>query len=1020
MATDERTIRKLDAIARRYDRLRFEKVRDVPMQIFETREHFRAEPRGVRWRPAPPGTRWGNDGATAWFRGDVRLPNGFRGRKLLLRPLMGGPDSKTAVRETLLFVNGRPAGAFNMPHREVVISQKAAAGRTIHLSLEAYAGHSYPGHLTPDATGGTVTHNCHTFDGAELLTESEDVTAFVVDLRILLGLVATLGPDTPRRQLVADALGDVFEVVDAVPAERPEESWRPKLRTARGIMRPFLASKNLPGSPCFGIIGHSHLDTAWLWPLDETVRKAARTFASVLNLMDQYPEFKFLQSSALHADMMRREYPDVYARMKRMVRDGRWEHNGGMWVESDTILPAGECLVRQLLVGRNASLDMFGTTSDTLWLPDVFGYSGALPQIMRKCGVEFFCTQKLGWSDTTRFPYQSFVWRGIDGSTVIAHQPALDMGGDIVDRRLIAFGHGDGGGGPTAEQIDLFRRLADLEGAPRTSYTTVSRFMRDLGDRRRSLPTWSGEMLIENHRGTLTSIAGIKRHNRKTEFAVRDAELLCTLAAVNGARYPARRFFELWKTLLALQFHDVLPGTSIAEVNDWAVETLDRLRSDADELTRSALAKLAGPRGGWALVANTLSWDRTSEILLNGIPTSMVPADDTIAAQWVKNIEGRPTLLVDGLSVPALGSAVVPLRRGRSNGASPFKVTARTIATPHARIRFNKNGRITSFVDKATGRELVAGGPFNTFIIGEDVPETYDNWNIDSDQERKMLPDERLIDRKVVADGPLQLRVRYRRRIGDASTLVQDMILHAGTPRVDFETVVDWADLHKLLKVAFEVNVAARFARHEMQFSHVERPTHRDTPHDRARFEVPAHKWTDLSERGFGVALLNDCKYGISVHDRTLGLTLIKSGRKPDPRGDRGRHTFTYSLLPHKGGFSVESVVRPAYELNVAPVVHHVAKGADAFGSLLTVDAPAVIVESVKWAEQGRAFVARLYDAGGRGSRAAVRFDKRVHRVEETNMLEEEVRTLALRGGAVRLHLSPFEIKTLKCEVGQT
>ena len=1017
MQTDERTIRKLDAIARRYGPLRFEKVRDVPMQIFETREHFRAEPRGVRWRPAPPGTRWGDDGATAWFRGDVRLPADCRGRTILLRPLMSGPQTNTTVREALLFVNGRPAGAFNMPHREVVIAHKAAAGQRIHLCFEVYSGHSYPGHLNPDAPGGTVTRNCHTFDGAELLAEREDVTAFIADLRTLLGLAATLGHDTPRRRRVADALGEVFEAVDAMPAERAEESWCPKLRTARGIMRPVLASKNAAGAPSFGIIGHSHLDTVWLWPLAETVRKAARTFASVLNLMEQYPEFKFLQCSALHADMMRREYPRVYARMKKMVRGGRWEHNGGMWVEPDVILPAGECLVRQFLVGRNASRAMFGTTADTLWLPDAFGYSGSLPQIMRKCGVEFFCTQKLGWSDTTRFPYQSFIWRGIDGSTVVAHQPALDTGGDIDDRRLIAFGHGDGGGGPTAEQIDSFRRLADLEGAPRTSYTTLSGFMRDLGARRRSLPTWSGEMLIENHRGTLTSIAGIKRRNRRTEFAVRDAELLCTLASINGARYPARRFLEIWKTLLTLQFHDVLPGTSIAEVNDWAVETFDRLRGDAGELARSALAKLARPRDGSALVVNTLSWDRTGEMTLTGIPTGTVPADSSVASQWVKDVEGRPALLVDGLAVPALGSVVLPLRRGKSNGASPFKVTAKTITTPHVRIRFNKSGRIVSFIDKATGRELAAGGPFNTFIIGEDVPETYDNWNIDSDQELKMHPDERFIERKVAADGPLQLRVRSRYMIGDASELVQDMVLHAGTPRVDFETIVDWADVHKLLKVAFEVNVSAKFARHEMQFGHVERPTHRDTPYDRARFEVPVHKWTDLSERGFGVALLNDCKYGISANGRTLGLTLIKSSRKPDARGDRGRHTFTYSLLPHKGGFSVESVVRPAYELNVTPIVHRVGKDADAFGALLTVDAPNVIVESVKWAEKGRAFVARLYDASGKGSRAAVRFDKKVRRVDETNMLEEDARKLALRGGAVRLHFSPFEIKTLRCEV---
>lgn len=1037
MVTDRKILGKLEQIEERYAEWRFEKVAGVPMEMWETREHLRREPgpkAKVDWRPAPLGTRWGGSWITAWFQGDAELPDGCDGRKVFIRAKTGG--------ETLFTVDGEQRGIFDGNHPVVLMTMEGVAGRTYHLSLEAYAGHSFPG-TQPHDKGIVVGEQSRTFDGVELLLEREDVSAFVFDLKVLRQVMNALDEHSLRRNRIIHELAKVYVVVDAIPDEVEEESWRPKLTEAREIMRPLLQAKNGSTVPWFGIIGHAHMDTAWLWPLSETWRKCARTFSSMLNLMEQYPEVLFIQSSSCQTDVIRREYPALFERIQQMVAAGRWEPNGGMWVEPDCNIPSGESLVRQLLVGQRTTREMFGYTADTLWLPDVFGYSAALPQILRGCGVEFFCTTKISWNDTTRFPHDTFIWKGIDGTAVITHYNSIHcwpdpealtaqwngvQHKDVQDRRLCAFGFGDGGGGPMAEMAEVARRVEDLEGCPRTRYTTVSDFMKGIRDELTDLPEWVGELYLELHRGTLTSISEVKRGNRKAEFALREAEFVCTLAALQGANYPKAELLEIWKKLLTNQFHDILPGSSIAEVNDEAIQTFQDGIAEAKEKTRSAVDVLAGPhRKGRShlFIGNSLSWDRTGELVLDDVPGEMCPADPDVTAQWVVDVEGHRKLTVHGVAVPALGAAVLPLVEGEPSGASAFELGDDHMETPHAVVQFDQSGRIGSLVDKASGREIVQpGGALNTFLLGEDIPEAWDNWDIDRDQRLKMRMEDRLVRREVVANGPLQLRLRSEYKIGASSTLIQDMIFHSSTPRVDFETVLDWSDKHKLLKAVFDIQVLAEVARHEIQYGHVERPTHSNLPQDRARFEVCAHKWTDLSENGFGVALLNDGKYGISITGGTLGLSLIKSGLHPDSRGDEGRHVFTYSLLPHIGGFSVESVVRPAYERNLPPTVCLAGPEATSLGSLLTVDAPNVVVECVKWAEEGKGFVVRLYEAGKTGGHIKVTFNTPIRSVCETNLMEEDAQPLELGEDdhMVRFYMRPFEIKTLYvgvCGIGR-
>ncbi len=1036
MSVEGKLAEKLAQIERRYADLCFHSVGEVEVEYCKTREHFTRVPESdapVRWKRAIPGLQWGGPGITAWFKGVAKLPSDCRGEKVFIRAQCGG-------METLFVANGELRGVFDLNHSVVLLTPKGSTRKIYKLAFEAYAGHHFPG-TQPDDTMATWRRRAgHTakfearFEKIELLLQREDVAAFVFDLRALLQLVDALEEGNPRCGGILRELGRVFEQIDALPAERLEASWRPKLGMARGIMRPLLAAGNSGSAAQAGLIGHSHIDTAWLWTLDETRRKCARTFSSVLNLMDQYPEFLFIQSAPYHVEMMEESYPALFRRIRDQVKSGRWEPNGAVWIEPDCNIPSGESLIRQFLVGQQSTRRMFEYSADTFWQPDVFGYSGAIPQIMRGCGVEYFLTTKLAANDTTRFPYDTFWWKGIDGSSVLAHFNRIQCSPDpktlneqwrdvqhkdFQDRWLCSFGYGDGGGGPQYEMLEMARRVGDLEGCPRASYTTVSDFMRGVGDELgENLPEYFGELYFESSRGTFTSIAAIKKGNRLSELALRDAEFLSTLAALGGWPYPGKILSEIWKQLLVNQFHDILPGSSIAEVNDRAIAELQQCNKNAHELTEDALRSLLGKSqktGDSFLVLNSLSWERSGELALGGISRNRIPADPNVTWQRVQTLEKEDLLVVSGLALPPLGGARLNLKAGRKSAASGFKVVNRTVDTPFARCRFDGKGRIVSLVNRESGRQLVAkDGAFNVFWVGEDVPLGWDNWDIDLDQEQKMQPVNGLLGRERVTDGPLQLRFRSEYRIGERSRLTQDMVFHATTPRIDFETVVDWEEKHALLKVGFATDILASNARHEIQFGHVERPTHRNRPVQRAQFEVCCHKWTDLSENRFGVALLNDCKYGVSVHGGEMRLTLIKSGTHPDPRGDRGRHLFRYALLPHACPFSTESVIRPGYEFNVAPITYPVAGGVGGIESLLTVSAPNVIIETIKWAEEAEAFVVRLYEAERSGTTAVLQFGPKIESVEETNMLEEESRALRVKSGRVSLYFRPFEIKTLK------
>lgn len=1031
--------RKVAKLVQTYSTLIFEFQLDLETEYLEIDEHLRNVPdQSAPWQPITEGMSWGAAWKSAWFRTRFSVPEYLSEKPLFLRAV-------TDAVESLFWVNGKPRGIFTNPrqggslgnHHTLLITPGSTTSTDFELALEGYAWHPFVG-TQPFDTPATQTAFpsvfVRTFEKLQIMTRRDDVMNFVFDLQTVVQLFNSLPEASFRRGRLAKVIDHIFVTIPQDPSCFSEEIWRPALANARQALNSVLECPAETSAPTAGLIGHSHLDTAWLWPIDETIRKAARTYSNALSLMEQYPEYTFIQSSPYHAELMRRHYPSIWEGISQRVAEGRWEPNGGMWIECDCNLTGGESMIRQFLKGITFTRAHFDYTPDVFWLPDTFGYSAAIPQIMLGFGLKYFLTTKLTWNETNTFPYDTFWWDGLDGSRVLTHFNDIHcwpdaetlinklIGGakdfrtvenyiqhkDVNDRRLISFGMGDGGGGPQYEMLELARRCHDLEGSPRAVHTTVSRFMHELEGSITNAPVHTGELYFEGHRGSLTSIHEIKRGNRRAEFAVRELEFLLNATGLAHTPDLRARLSSVWDKLLINQFHDILPGTSIPVVHDQAIWELAELLNESDSIRQ----ELIGPPADDLLTLwNSLNWERRGIHAIHGVPKNLVPKN--ITWQQVQNVVNETILILQGPHLPALGSTCIPMEplSSPSQTESPFRYDGHTLKSPCLLITFSDDGQISSFRTLQEDREIcLPGGRFNTFLSGEDIPEAWDNWDIDEDQFRKLVPQTRMVTREVVASGPLQFRLRCTFTIGDSSTLTQDLVLYADSPRVEFDTVVNWVEKRTLLKVGFETTLHPVTARHEIQFGHLERPVFRNNRLENAKFEVCNHKWTSISENRHGVALLNDCKYAISTHGGELRLTLLKSGLHPDPRGNAGVHHFVYSFLPYEGSFSAENVIRPAYELN-APIS---VGGGSSMGSMFTIDAPNLVCESIKPAEDGRGYIVRLYEAERSSGRACIRFSRPPSEVKITNLLEEDIRNLPLNEGQLEIEFGAFQILSLR------
>ena len=914
----------------------------------------------LEYRPMLAGERFGPLWTTFWLRGTATVPHDWVGRRVDLLWDSGS--------EATLWLDGRPAQGLNPHHGDAVLLERAEGGEVVRFEVELACNGLFGRLERPPEV-----RRC------EIAPWDPDAWRLGFDFEVLRALAADAanGLDPAWAGELTSRLNEVCNVWPA-----PE---------ALGILDGLYSRRNGSTTHRIVAVGHAHLDTAWLWPLAETYRKLVRTVTTQLRYADEYPEYRFVLSQAQHFAWLEERSPELWQRVRAKIETGQFVPVGGTWVEPDCNLPSGESLVRQFLHGQRYFEARLGGRSDVFWNPDVFGYNGQLPQIMRICGIDRFLTQKLSWNRFTKPEHQTFTWEGIDGSEVLAHFPPADTynaeatiaelrrsAADYRDHEhsgasLLVFGHGDGGGGATRAMLETLRRARDLQGVPRTEMASPSAFFDVLEAEPGERPVVLGELYLEYHRGTYTSQARTKRGNRRCESALHDAEFLSCAA---GGAYPRRELERLWRTLLLNQFHDILPGSSIRLVYEEAERDLAEVEAGADALCEAAL----GGAGG--VPVNTIGVNRREVTTVAG-RLAVVEAPPYAAGSVV---EPDDAVSLDGLV----------LENGR------------------LRVELSADGALASVVEKSSGREALAA-PGNRLELYDDRPVAFDAWDVDPfhlETRRDCEPAESL---EVVCESPLRCEIAFERRLGNASRMRQVVRLDSGSPRVELHTTVDWHESHTMLKACFPLLVRAPVATYEMPFAYAERPTHFSTSWDRARFEVPGHRFADLSEHGFGVALLTDCKYGYSCHGNELRVSLLRSPKSPDPEADMGRHELAYALLPHPRGWREAGVVAEARRFN-SPLRFGARPPLEPGGSFARVDDPNLVLDTIKRAEGSEALVLRLYEAHGARGTARVSLSDGIRRAVRTNALEDDGERLDVVDSAVVLPYRPHEILTLKVE----
>lgn len=955
-----------------------------------------------QFRPFEVGSPWGKAWGTTWFHITGTVP--------------GEWDAAAEDVELTIDIGFSPAqpgfqaeGLVWSPEGRIIkaleplndyVRLQAKPGESFDLYVEAASNPDMGAQFVdfkPSGLGRKSTApegSLYSLRRIAVVHRDREVWELVADIWTLRGLVDELPTESPRRAAILTALETVVDVVNPFDVHATASDGRAALAAV-------LASPAAGTAHTVYAVGHAHIDSAWLWPVRETIRKCARTFSNVLDLMDQDPDVAFACSSAQQFAWIRDYYPELFERIKVRVAEGRFVPVGGMWVESDTNMPGSEALARQFVEGKKFFIGEFGINPREVWLPDSFGYSGALPQIARAAGATYFLTQKISWNEVNHFPHHTFQWEGIDGTRIFTHFPPIDTYNSIISGRELAhaernfrdkrhantslapFGFGDGGGGPTREMVAAAHRTASLEGSPKVVLGTPTSFFETAEAEITAPAVWAGELYLEFHRGTYTSQARTKRGNRRSEHLLHEAELWATAAAVRtGAEYPYTELESAWQLVLLQQFHDILPGSSIGWVHDQAVENYDALAVTLGGLIDTSIGALTADAGAGATV------------VLNSAP-----------------------LAFDG--VPAYGAAVVTARDGVTLTRDE---DGYTIDNGVLRVALDTDGLITSLIERATGRESVPPGQKSGLLqLFRDTPTQWDAWDVDVEYRRSGIDLIAADSISIVADEPNRAALRTVRTVG-ASTITQTISVRAGSNAVDYETHIDWHERQRMLKFAIPVDVHTNSAASEIQFGHIVRPTHTNTSWDSARFETPAHRWVHVSDATFGVGVANDSTYGhdITRHERAGGSTfslvrqtLLKAPVFPDPEADQGEHTLRSAIVV--GG--IDEAIRHGYRLNL-PLREVQSGGIERLTPLVTSDNDAAVIETVKLAEDRSGdVIVRLYEARGSRATAALRFAFPHGEVTETDLLEEKVDANAIVASdenEVRVALRPFQLVTLR------
>jgi alpha-mannosidase len=963
------------------------------------------------YRPTRIGEPWGPAWATRWFKVSGTVPEAWAGRTVeAILDLGFDTISPGMSAEGLIYrPDGSAVKALNPRNTHVPIAAPAAGGETFTYFIEAAAnplilppwGNEFLPTRAGDRAAWLLDENAPTGEPQYVLSRmdlavfDEEVWELVQDIEVLSQLMRELPLESPRRWQILKALDRAMDVVDL-------QDISGSATAARRVLVPALAAPAHASAHRASAIGHAHIDTAWLWPLRETVRKVARTVSNVTALMDDHPEFRFVMSQAQQLAWLKESRPEVYARAVEKAKTGQFLPTGSLWVEPDTNITGGESLARQFVHAKRFYLEEFGVETEEMWLPDTFGYNAALPQLMKLAGVRWFLTQKISWNTTNKFPHHTFWWEGIDGTRIFSHFPSVDTynselsGAEIAhtvrnfqdkgaaNRSMIPFGYGDGGGGPTREMLARAARLANLEGSARIAIEKPADFFAQAHAEYPDAPVWVGELYLEFHRGTLTSQLGTKQGNRRSEHLLREAELWAATAAVrSGAPYPYEALDRLWKIVLTHQFHDILPGSSIAWVHQEAEQTYAEVTEELNGLIDTAQRALAGPASDDSVVVfNGAPHARGGVAAFGAMPRDAAADTDAVAPSAG---EGAGFVLDNGL----------------------------------VRIAIDARGLVTSAYDLAAEREALAPGSVaNLLQLHQDFPNQYDAWDIEAFY-RNSVRDLTDAD-EVYSTGSA---VHVVRTFG-ASRVEQRLSLRAGARRLDIDTRIDWHETEKLLKAAFPLDVRADHSSAEIPFGHIQRPTHTNTSWDAAKFEICAHRFLHVGERGWGAALVNDSTYGHDVTrdmradggtTTTVRLSLVRAARFPDPEADQGSHRLRYAFVI---GSDIADAVREGYHLNLP---ERTLPGTAQVAPLVSVDNEAVVIEAVKLADDlSGDVVVRLYEAHGGRARARLVTGFELESAVSTDLLErplDEPGAYEVTGEGIQLALRPFQIVTLRLNV---
>jgi len=993
-----------------------------------------------KWKTLKTGKAWGDWKKIFTMRSSFTVPKEFSGKGDVALYLPLGNADNFCHPEALVHIDAKPIAARDCFHDEVILPEEYCDGKEHCLALYGWTGGA---NYRPTEENFNAVMN-----PSQVVTIDQSTRNFVTTARVALGAVKILDVNCPARGIIIEALDEAFKLIDL--REPFGENFYKSIPKAHKVLKKGIKQAGPSLDVEITASGHSHIDVVWLWTLAQTRLKCGRSFHTVIKLMEQFKEYHFTQSQPQLYDFVRQDYPELFESIKKRVAKGQWEATGGMWIEADCNITGSESLVRQFLLGREFFAKHFGAKAESpiLWLPDVFGYAHNLPQLIKQAELEYFYTTKICWNQYNRLPYDSFWWQGLDGTKVLTYfgstknasdwQACTYNGNATPDQilttwtnslhktnqrnLLTAFGWGDGGGGPTHEMIENLIEMKNFPAMPKVTQGKAIDFFRNLekdaGDK---LPTWSAELYLEYHRGTYTTQGRNKRANRKCEFGLHDVEFLASTASLldKKFKYPHEKLNDCWQLVCLNQFHDTIPGSSINEVYVESLQQYKEVEDNIDELKKDSLSAIASKANADILAINPTSFERDDLAFYHGKLNKKQAVESLDGTILPSQQSGNGTWIDCGMLEPYSVNNFKIVDSPKDDFKTNLKVSENLLENDLVRVKFNKKGDIVKIYDKENKRDVLTGKKIaNQFQAFEDRPLENDAWDIDIFFEDKMWLSEPATSIKIVEAGPLRASIEIKRKILN-SEYSQIISLNHNSNRLDFETDIDWNEKHILLKSAFEVDVFSPNATYEIQWGNVERPTHRSTSWDWAKFEVCAQKWADLREGDYGVSLLNDCKYGYDIKDNLMRISLLRSPTNPDPHADEGKHKFTYSLLPHKGRWAIDTVAQ-AYSLNDPVIVYKSEKKSASAGKgkiscpVVTTDSDNIVIETIKQAQDGNGLIVRLYENFRQRGQVTIKAGFGLAKVYKTNLLENNKEEISVKNDSVKLYIKPFEIVNLR------